>query len=75
MMYVHSLTLEDCFHIHLLKEESFFELIKKSDSILVQYSLSYASTMWKIEASGAQTPRMEVGDILAPTVKLLSNRV
>lgn len=61
---VQSLTLEGCFHIHLLKVESFFVLIgtvsivcditANLESNVVQY-VSSTCVMWKLETSSAQT--------------------
>lgn len=62
MMYVPSLTLEDCFHIHWPKGENFSELTSVLDiniftfcdvtarwkPVIVQYS-TYECMMWKLE--------------------------
>lgn len=54
MMYVQSLILEDCFHIHRLTGESFSPLpfnlsFKHTSMILVQYPTLDA--LWKCETS------------------------
>lgn len=68
MMHVQSLTLERCFHIHLLKGESLCspfpnlslpmgmicDITTIFQPIMVQYS-TYISVMWKLEASSAHT--------------------
>ena len=52
MMYVQSLTLEGCFHIHLLKVESFSELIENlilrggTPKITCDITTSFGSQSW-----------------------------
>ncbi len=88
-MSVQSLTLQGCFHVHLLKVESFSALIEKPilmggptrfvtslmvwKPILDQYS-TWKSVMWKLEASGEQTLRMDFkvkGNTCCPAVQLI----
>ena len=72
MMYMQSLILKGCFHVYLLKVESFSVIIENhlrgdrcagfcdiaNGLILVQY-VTYTSVMWKLEASSAQTLRID----------------
>ena len=74
MMYVQSLTLEGCFHIYLLKVESFSVLIEnpilrgRPMSMICDITTSLEanlgpkfklSVMWKLEGSSAQTLRTD----------------
>ncbi len=68
MMYVWSLTLEDCFHIHLLKRES-FSVLALNLSLTRGLICNYKSVMWKLEASSAHTQRINFS--VCPVVKLL----
>ena len=76
MMYVQSLTPEDCFHIHLLKVESFSVLIENpflkggptsmicdittSLEPIVVQFATHTNVMWKREASSVQTVRTDL---------------
>ena len=75
IMYAQNLTLEDCFNIHLLKEESFSVLTLNLSLAHVPMSticdittileprvaqyVTYTHVMWKLEASSAQTLRTD----------------